>query len=919
VERRKIHERNISLANYLALTILRRIHVPGIYRANNVFLGIIIIIPLLIHWKMLLPNKWPYTIYLTTHLSFCGLISKKLGISILQVQEMFCYILDSISLLIIAVPLLEECRAGSLNKNAIKISLILPPILYFEFYPYNKLNDAGFLGLYAVYTISAALTIYLLFVLLKYLTGRLSSSSLLIKSLIISFTLLLTTIFIGEWDPRILLYPAIFYLLLTIVTSSIVFLYVIVNPKVARNTLKNLAIMTIPIPVLVLTILPLGLLRIEFAEDILPVVPLNLNAFVGFYDLFHLVSGTSWISKAITNYMLALSFFLTSTILVISLPLISYKFITNDSKRLLYRLVINSLILAYVITLFLENNMRNIVSSLLHSEQFLLMSTKWTLLRNLLILFRVPRFMDFSNKVIVTLLLILTTSKFLQLKNLKRSSLIPMMMLVLVILSTSVTYPLVTYGSVLKSEPSSAIIVGSRPKIIKHDFLMADWNKEKLLLEAFLKEGIYVRSLELYTDNVFATTVKKYAMKFMNLEAFDVNSISNYYVIRSTKLILVGCPILVPQGLYLGSLAWKYGYVPIYLDQIMGSSTFKKILKLGIPIIIYKDKNSTITQLALSMLLNNVINVSSLKLIVLAPAMYAVDFHSRLKVWSPGFIGDPHHGIFYEPEDYEYDYTYKLSWGVVQCCECKEPLTIPFTVEYSNEYILISRVMSTNNGTLTIVIDNKRYFTKHITKTIGVNNKLAFLWLDFGRLSLEKGTHSLRIYWQGTRNSFIYVNVIVFVPCKAMQKAISSAEEYIAKHGITLDDIRKEPFRIENIKSYIQQHECNSIPFAGEACTYSLLLSANRYSKIAIVLNLLYGYHINVEYHCKVLYTDYIVIPVDYVKTGILLFMPREMTIKLTVHTFQGYMVPIRIIFYLVSYLLAIICCIIFFKAFKQK
>jgi hypothetical protein len=107
---------------------------------------VVVLIPLTIHWKIFLLDAWPRTIYVSSNIGSTALLAKIFGLSFTHFKETLYYVLDIISLAIIAIAYLNLHHEALKNtKHIVTLLWLLPAMLFYQLYPYNKLSDAAFL------------------------------------------------------------------------------------------------------------------------------------------------------------------------------------------------------------------------------------------------------------------------------------------------------------------------------------------------------------------------------------------------------------------------------------------------------------------------------------------------------------------------------------------------------------------------------------------------------------------------------------------------------------------------------------------------------------------------------------------------------------------------------------------------------
>ncbi len=872
-----------------------------------ILLLLALVMPIFLHWKIFESDAWPKQLLITKNLYVFYKLSLYLNINIIRFNEILYYIIEIISLFII----IYSFKRIIYNKksNILGTLLCLLAIIYFEFYPYNKLSDAIFRGIYVLMTIAASLSVYML-------TSVVTSNNLkdiLKTSFLYSIFLFLTSIIIGQRDPRILVYP----LTLTFLILIISFILVIFTRKFLFTFIKVLLFFVPPLVLLYL----MGSIRVKISESLAPIVPLDLDAFRGRYDAFHLISGTSWVLAHVPSKLLiAVTFFVFSMLILFSILFfkeIENKKVLNRSLGYDKEIVINGyvIILTYIIILLFELNIKSIIRFLLNFDYTMLLLNKVPFIRDFLIMLRIPRFMDFSNKVIVTFLMI-QLGEILgrsRLKNIKKYLKIMIVLIIifsfiLAICNILMLKPLMKEGAVLNYNPKSIVLLGAPSKPLARDFPIAGWDKEKLLLEAFLLGRIKVGSLILYDDGIIPIKFRPYANIFKNagFSVSELNLTRYFAIVKLNKTMIVGRPVLIPQGLYLGSEAWKKGYIPVYLDQIVPLNIVKKILNLKIPIMIYKNKEETAKILAMWLILNNRTLDANSAIKIIVPSFYAKTFTPSLTQWSPGFIGDPHHGIFYEPAKiYEYDYTYKLNWGVIQGRAVKEPLRIPFKLGTSGKYVIMVRLMSTGNGSLRLYLDGRNCAYLKINKTENINSRIGFIWVDVCNINIKKGIHLLKIYWLPAKEesaaSTIYLNLILLVREKLWRDVLNYSLNYINNNNInlsSLSNITKRPL--------INVRESKTLyPFLGREFNINISISNIREGvPWIIVTRLPWGYPLKINNNKNIL--EAFSTPVDYVKTGIII-ISKNNRLTFQIKEYQEYTTPMGFIKIITIYLATII------------
>ncbi len=861
---------------------------------------------IVIHWKVFESYAWPKVVLITDKIGIFTKIALILGINPIRFKEILYMLFDFISLLIIILSI----RKFNVRFNILSIITMLAALLYFVFYPYNRLMDACFRGLYVLMTLGSSLSIY---ALISIISDK-NIKQTIKDSFIYSLFLLIVFITVGQWDPRIFLYPLIIILSITIIQ----FIILIIS-RYVKFFIKSL-IFIVPLTILLYAV---GKIRMKLAESISPIVPFNLNAFLGFYDVFHLTSGTSWIlvNKPSLTLIHVASLLLTVDLLLIILFLTVMHSVDEQIYNI--RAYIYALILIYISIMIFELNIHNVVKFFLMNREDGFLFAKLSIIKYILLMFRVPRFMDFTNKTIITTLIILAGYLISKVNKISESSTrINAILILIMIISLSLALcngfmlrPLINRGAIFNPNPKSITFLGIPSKILTRSFPIADWNKEKILLNSFLFGKIKIGSLQLYDHGVIPIEFKPYADKFIRAGFFvKIVRLHKFFaVVLLNRTLLYGRPILIPQGLYLGSIVWSKGYVPIYLDQIIPRRYAKELINLHLPIVIYKNKYIIEKNLAVWLLLNRVVDINNSNLIILVPSKYTTCFISSLTCWSPGFIGDPHQGIFYEPGNYEYDYTYKLNWGVIQGRDVYKPFIMHFFSKRTGNYIILLRLMSTGKGILDIYIDNMKY-SLAINRTETIDSRLGFIWFNISNVTIQKGIHTLRIYWisRNKNHPTIYINLVLIIPRKLWQQAFEYAMKYIEKYGINMINLQKFFKKSQiHIKESIENY-----PFIGKKIIIKITVFNANISPIAFDTRILWGYTLRVHGSGTRIILS---VPIDYVKAGILV-VPYSKNFSIYIEGYEGYTTPKGLLEILFADIATVVLLyFIFTEAYKIK
>jgi hypothetical protein len=821
-----------------------------------------------------------------------------------QLMEMLYFLCDAISILLIWF--VFKGTFNNLSSSIVALSSLIFNLLY----PYNKLSDTNFVCLYVLMTLVVSLTI-IRFMKMRNIFGLQLKNA--IKESILDSSLYVLTItllyFLFSEDLRMFLYPLSFYSLLLLV------IFILAGITRNKKLISINIIILSQIAIIIFTIVPIGFLRTKLFSEVESYIPFVKDAFrptLSRTSFFPLMSGNSWTSIGIHDISIysasiSLSFLLASFILLY----LHIQKINKNKTNLLYAfsiIMIFMIVLSIYIKINSESNFLKLLNLIFSNSNimYFINTNNFLQFKNVALMFRVPRFFDFCMKVLFTCLIILFAEELYMCRNyrFKQSAKIIIVMVVLLIIVsyTLMLHNIIINGCILQPE-INYFIINTDTKIITNNFPIQDWCKLKILFEAFLNEGINTSSLVLQGCIV----VDKNSAYFNNLSTFglDYIDIENYRIILLSNNMVVGKPLLVLQGLADGAIAWSRGYLPIYLDQLMGETTLRLLLeKLKLPILVTNQRNDANLDMALSLILN----MHYKNVILIPPAHYCTDFTPSLSIWSPGFIGDPHHGIFYEPKNYEYDYTYDLNYGVAQAGYlCDNSLNIPFKVANSGLYELFIRYMHVGEGKLFITIDGEQnQLTLNTTHTAG--EYIGFLWKKVCSYNLEKGLHNLEIKYKGSSGSKLYINLITLIPSEIVKENLFFASSYLNENYINLSMAKSEIAEEIDIKYNINR--------ASGRADIEIRMK-NPMQALMINLPIMWGNDVRVQWSgCDEVY----LIPVDYVNTGLLLTNCNG-TINLKIHWTWTSINPNAKLYFITSVLLinVIIASLINWRTLKRK
>lgn len=829
-----------------------------------------VIVNLLMHRAIFYPislkdyidSKTPLYYLLNTHdiyVTIASTLALNTYLCFSQAIELIYFICDMLSIFVIWVSTKDSVKI----TNSAIICLTFG-LLFFLLYPYNKIMDTNFVALYVLMTLVSSLTIsYLSFVnrcISTYTyTNRVNISFFkitLLRSIFLLSPLVILYVVFTE-DPRFLLYPAL--LLLMLATLAII-MYVISSDRVS-----SLIFITsiVPCLFLVICLLLIGFIRIREFVTLRAYIPFNKDAFrctTLRTQLYFLLTGTSWTFVNVTD----VSFILL--VIGITMLLVLILYILDKENSMIILLIVNMLI---VITLYINIGGKSMILHLLdlivwNSPYilFLLNNTSWgSFIKCLLLMFRVPRYVDFTFKTIMTCLIIWQVPLKHSSSKIIRRTIMSLLLLIIMCQGSLIRLPIMR-GSILNMK--QYILAPYSTSVIDNGFDIKDWAKDKLIFEAYLREKILSPSLFLLYDYVVVDSTSRYASILSRLGNQSVN-LGRFRIIKfSNPKVIIGLPLLLLRGLVNSHLYWKNKYLlPIYLDQYIGPSILSLIER--IPLYVNVNTNYTL-ELTLSIILNCYEN----KILLIQPAIWCNDYSPSF-IWSPGFIGDPHHGIFDEPPNYEYDYTFKLEYGVAQLKGfSKYPLQILIYLKEANTYYTFIRLMGSGEGFIEVRVDNRSKLisvsSKNSIKNVKFKKRfIGFEWRYLGIYNLSRGYHSIKISCIGTPNSKVYINLITLIPADLFERVLNKIrrtirvlkhEQNILRYSRLISKVKVLRMNIDRVRGNFEVH----------------LFTNPDITTLIIVLPVLWGVSTDVQIHGNV--TDFLIVPVDYVVTGILLINP---------------------------------------------
>ena len=235
------------------------------------------------------------------------------------------------------------------------------------------------------------------------------------------------------------------------------------------------------------------------------------------------------------------------------------------------------------------------------------------------------------------------------------------------------------------------------------------------------------------------------------------------YIVNNVRdMVSVANPIFVLGGMetyrkilsILNGVITNTSFAPIFLDGPVSSS----IVNLPAPIV--SSPRKSILDLMAPFLIDN--NRS----IILAPAKYTRNFNP-VNVWSPGYVSDPHHGIWTlvwpQAKGYEWEYSYRPEYGFA-FTSGNDELTMKFSLPETGYYqVFVRALMHPENASIKTRIDNAEV----AVNTGWSYEAVEFQWVSLGEFRLTEGQHVLRVLNEKGSNA---INLIVLSPSNEVER-----------------------------------------------------------------------------------------------------------------------------------------------------